>query len=160
MFTVVLYRPEIPPNTGNIGRLTLGTGSNLVIVGKPGFELTEEAAVKRAGLDYWDKVRPVCYPTWAEYCRAPVNNRYLLTKFSSKAYYQPDYCEGDHLIFGGETRGVPESIHSDPSVQPICLPMCNKIRAYNLANSVSAVLFEALRQVLPGWFTSTPYSPD
>ncbi len=158
MISVILYRPEIPPNTGNIGRLTLGTESELIIVGKPEFELSREAAVKRAGLDYWDRVKPKQDKSWEEYLTRSANQRYLVTKFSDRPYHEANFTQGDHLIFGGENRGVPEKIHNSPEVTPICLPMKNKIRAYNLANSTAVVLFEALRQVEPEWFTQTPYS--
>ncbi len=160
MLTVVLYRPEIPPNTGNIGRLTLGTGTRLRIVGKPNFKLDEESAVKRAGLDYWHKVQPVCHANWTDYLKTPCNNRYLLTKFADYPYHRVNYQKNDHLIFGGETRGVPDSVKNTPEIIPICLPMKQQIRAYNLANSVAAVLFEALRQISPDWFSRTPYSTN
>lgn len=158
MVSIVLYRPEIPPNTGNIGRLTLGTGCELVIVGEPEFELSQEAAVKRAGLDYWEQVAPRQFASWEDYDETAPDKRYLVTKFAETPYHQANFEAGDHLIFGGETRGVPDKVHQSGPVEPICLPMKKEIRAYNLANSVAAVLFEALRQTDPEWFDQTPYS--
>lgn len=160
MFTVVLVNPEIPPNTGNIGRLTLGSGSRLWIVGQPGFDLDENTATRRAGLDYWDRVDWKRFSGWTSYRREPAPQRVLVTKFAERPYHDLNYRPGAHLIFGGETKGVPEQVQTDPELERVCLPMTNQIRAYNLANSVAVVLFEALRQIDPEDFRSTPYSDD
>lgn len=159
MFNVVLYKPEIPPNTGNIGRLTLGSGCKLSIVGEPLFELDNDSAVKRAGLDYWENVELQQYDDWTTYIDSDSpKSRFLITKFADRPYHSAEFYPGDHLIFGGETRGVPDSIQNSSTVKPICIPMKNEVRSYNLANSVAVVLFEALRQVNPDWFNNTPYS--
>lgn len=160
MLTVVLVNPEIPPNTGNIGRLTLGTGTRLWIVGEPGFDLDENTAAKRAGLDYWGRVEWRRFPGWRHYRREPASQRILVTKFADRPYHEVNYRSGAHLVFGGETKGVTEEVRNDPALEPVCLPMKNQIRAYNLANSVAVVLFEALRQIGPGDFRSTPYGED
>ncbi len=157
MLSVVLFKPEIPPNTGNIGRLTLGTNSRLIIVGEPSFDLSQDAAVKRAGLDYWQKVDLKQYPDWKTYKNNTTGKRFLVTKFAETPYYRADFAENSHLIFGGETRGVSEKIHRDPEVTPVCLPMSGEIRSFNVCNTVAVVLFEALRQLNPDWFSGTPY---
>lgn len=158
MITVVLLNPEIPPNTGNIGRLTLGTNSRLIIVGKPEFDLSNNAALKRAGLDYWEKVDYTLYESWNEYKTATAANRVLVTKFASQPYSEINYKQNTHIIMGGENSGAPEEVHEDPDVQNVCLPMSDEIRSYNVCNATAVVLFEALRQLSPPWFRQTPYS--
>ncbi len=158
MLTVVLVNPEIPPNTGNIGRLTLGTGCRLWIVGKPGFDLDENTAAKRAGLDYWEQVDWEQFSGWEEYRKPAASQRVLVTKYARRPYHSINYRRGAHLVFGGETQGVPDKVRDDPGLKPVCLPMKRRIRSYNLANSVAVVLFEALRQIHPGDFRQTPYS--
>jgi len=158
MFTVVLLNPEIPPNTGNIGRLTLGTNSKLVIVGEPSFDLSNDSALKRAGLDYWEKVDFEVYENWTEYKEATEANRILVTKFASKPYSEIKYEPGSHIIMGGENSGAPDVVHNDPEIQRVCLPMSEEIRSFNVCNATAVVLFEALRQVSPPWFSKTFYS--
>jgi tRNA (cytidine/uridine-2'-O-)-methyltransferase len=158
MVTVVLVNPEIPPNTGNIGRLTLGTRTELMIVGEPSFELDSDTAVKRAGLDYWEDVDPDHFTSWEEYLdHTTASQRFLVTKFTDKPYTDVEYDEETHLIFGGETRGVPDTIHQSGAVTPVSIPMNDHIRAYNLANSTAIVLFEAIRQIKPDWTHDAPY---
>ncbi|MFB6356523.1 MAG: tRNA (cytidine(34)-2'-O)-methyltransferase [bacterium] len=158
IYNIVLFSPEIPPNTGNIGRLSLGTNSSLNIVGSPGFDLDEETAVKRAGLDYWDRVNVGSYTDWANYQSSTSGSYYLVTKFAQKPYCNASYEPGDHLMFGGENHGAPDAVHEDEDVTKVCIPMLDGIRAYNLANSTAIVLFEALRQQNPEWFNKTPHS--
>ncbi len=158
MLNVVLLNPEIPPNTGNIGRLTLGTNSRLIIVGQPGFDLSSDAAVKRAGLDYWDDVDVVLYDNWQDYKKDTTGPRFLVTKFAARRYDQADYQPGSHIIMGGENKGAPEEVHEDPDVTRVCLPMSGKIRSFNVCNATAVVLFEALRHISPPWFQQTPYS--
>jgi tRNA (cytidine/uridine-2'-O-)-methyltransferase len=157
MFNVTLVNPEIPPNTGNIGRLTLGTGTQLSIVGEPNFDLRNDRMIKRAGLDYWEDVKLTEYADWESYKAATENNYFLVTKFAQRSYTDVDYQPGDNLIFGGETNGVPEKISNDPVVETICLPMSDAIRSYNICNSVAVVVFEALKQNDTGP-AQTPYS--
>ena len=146
MFHVVLIRPEIPPNTGNIGRLTLGTGTRLHIVGDPLFDLDRNTAVKRAGLDYWERVDWVHHSDWESYREETEGPRVLLSKFGDRTYTDYPFSDETHLIFGGETQGAPKTIHKNKQIPSLHVPMNDKIRSFNLANTVGIVLFEALRQ--------------
>lgn len=157
MLNVTLLNPEIPPNTGNIGRLTLGTGTNLHIVGNPSFDLETDQALKRAGLDYWEDVDLTLHPDWSTYRSDVDGDYYLATKYAERSYRDVDYSEGDSLLFGGETKGAPEEVVEDRAVTPICLPMNDRIRSYNICNAAAVVLFEALAQ-LPSSPEKTPYS--
>lgn len=153
MFTVVLLNPEIPTNTGNIGRLTLGCGARLAVVGEPSFDLTDDAALRRAGLDYWPRVDLRRHRSWEDYLRRSTGrDRVVVSKRASVPYHAHSYRPDGHLIFGSETGGIPERVFHHPGVDAVRLPMRDTIRAYNLANSVAAVLFEALRQTAPPWF--------
>lgn len=158
MLNVVLINPEIPPNTGNIGRLTLGTGTNLKIVGEPNFDLDSDKALRRAGLDYWDDVDVDTYPDWLSYKSTHSGKYILATKFAERSYEEVDYHLGDSLLFGGETGGVPRNLANDPTVTPVCLPMTESIRAYNVCNVAAVILFEAIRQVKPDELSLTPFS--
>lgn len=145
-FNIVLYEPQIPQNTGNIARLCACTGSCLYLVGKLGFQITDKH-VKRAGLDYWDKVH-------IEFCesldelqqRFPDNNFYFLSTKATKKYYEVSYKEGDFFVFGSETKGLPESVIFNNLDNSLKIPMINNIRSLNLSNSVSIIVYEALRQ--------------
>jgi tRNA (cytidine/uridine-2'-O-)-methyltransferase len=149
-FHVVLVRPEIPQNTGSIARLTAATKTRLHLVGPLGFSL-EDRYLKRAGLDYWPLVDLRVYQQWAEFdalfsSTASFNFKYFSTH-AQKSYLEAEYLLGDFLIFGGETKGLgAEFLHrrSDASYRiPIFEP---GVRSLNLANAVSIVLYEALRQ--------------
>lgn len=158
MLNVVLVNPEIPPNTGNIGRLTLGTGTRLHIVGEPNFDLDNDRALKRAGLDYWDDVDLTTHSGWTDYKTDRDGQFVLATKFADRTYDEISYEPNDSLIFGGETRGVPSTLAEDSDVVPVCLPMNDRIRSYNVCNTVTVLLFEALRQMdCP--LDRTPFSP-
>ncbi len=158
MLNVVLVNPEIPPNTGNIGRLTLGVGAKLHIIGKPSFDLDDDRDLKRAGLDYWEDVDLSTHDSWCKYKSDRDGQFIVATKFASCSYDEVKYKPDDSLIFGGETQGIPQSIAEEPEVIPVCLPMTENIRSYNVCNTVSVLLFEALRQndIDPD---RTPYSP-
>jgi tRNA (cytidine/uridine-2'-O-)-methyltransferase len=148
MIRVALVEPEIPPNTGNIGRLCAATGTPLHIVGVPGFRL-DDRAVKRAGLDYWPEVElhrhldlPSLYQDLNE-----ARFIYLSTK-GDIPYIDFTFSERDCLVFGRETRGLPESLLRENWERCLTIPMANpRVRSLNLAVSVGIVLFEALRQV-------------
>src|SRR2546425_13205798 len=145
---VALIEPEIPPNTGNIARLCAATFTPLHLVGKLGFR-TDDKAVRRAGLDYWTEVEiqyhlsvEALYDTLAG-CRF----LYFTTK-AERAYTDFDYGEGDCLVFGSETRGLPEELLRANWERCLTIPMPNRrVRSLNLATSVGIVLYEALRQV-------------
>ena len=146
MFNVVLIEPEIPPNTGNIGRLCLATGSRLHLVKPFGFSL-EDRQLKRAGLDYWDEVNVRTWDSFAQLqSKRTLNARYFfLTTKSERAYYDVTFCEGDFLVFGRETKGLPESLLASNIDTCITIPM-QTTRSLNLATAVAIVLFEAVRQ--------------
>ncbi|MAV70707.1 MAG: tRNA (uridine(34)/cytosine(34)/5-carboxymethylaminomethyluridine(34)-2'-O)-methyltransferase TrmL [Candidatus Marinimicrobia bacterium] len=149
MITVVLYEPQIPPNTGNIGRLCAATKARLHIVGKIGFDF-EDKKLKRAGLDYWPFLNYKYFEDLKEYHRNLVKSHkfHLLTTKSPHVYTKRKFSDQDFLVFGSETKGIDDSILNDHWEQTCTIPIKNKkIRSFNLANSVSIVLFEALRQI-------------
>ncbi|MDQ4122572.1 MAG: tRNA (cytidine(34)-2'-O)-methyltransferase [Acidobacteriota bacterium] len=149
---VALVEPEIPPNTGNIARLCAATFTNLHIVGVPSFRM-DERAVKRAGLDYWNEVRLFKHRSIEALSEALPNSRFLFfTTKAERIYTDWKYQDGDCLIFGRETRGLPEDLLRANWERCLTIPMPNEnVRSLNLATSVAVVLYEALRQT--GEFT-------
>ncbi|MCP5499726.1 MAG: tRNA (cytidine(34)-2'-O)-methyltransferase [Leptospiraceae bacterium] len=146
---IALYRPEIPPNTGNIARLCVGANLPLHIVGKPAFDLSEKA-VRRAGLDYWKHLKLFTHESFEEFRNSlpKASVLYLVSKFGKTLYTKPEYKEGDILFFGNETSGVPKEIHEAiDETNKIYLPMPGEVRSLNLSNAVAIVAFEALRQI-------------
>lgn len=147
MFHIALYEPEIPPNTGNIARLCAATHTALHIVGVTGFKM-DDRTLKRAGLDYWSEVnlhRHIDFE--ALYNSLPGSRMLFLTTKSDRPYYEISFHPGDCMIFGPETRGLPEPLLEANAEQCLTIPMSNaNVRSLNLANSVSIVLFEAIRQ--------------
>ena len=148
MLHIALVEPEIPPNTGNIARLCAATYTHLHIVGVTGFRL-DEKAVKRAGLDYWDEVRITRHLDLEKLCQALPASRFLyFTTKTDRSYTDWRYRDGDCLIFGRETRGLPEDLLKANWERCLTIPMPNpNVRSLNLATSVGIVLYEALRQV-------------
>src|SRR5207249_1501783 len=146
MFNVVLIEPEIPPNTGNIGRLCLATGSTLHLVRPLGFS-TDDRELKRAGLDYWKEVDVLMWDSFGELQRKQeASARYFfLTTKSGRAYCDVKFHEGDFLIFGRETKGLPENLLEQNFDSCLTIPM-HGTRSLNLATAVAIVLFEAVRQ--------------
>lgn len=144
---IILYQPEIPGNTGSVGRVCVGTGTALHLVGKLGFSL-DEAAVRRAGLDYWAKVDLHVHTDWPALCAAlPGVTFHFFSAHGGVRYDRVAYGPDDALVFGGETRGFPEGFPEDRAVaELVFLPTNSDIRSLNLANAVTAVLYEALRQ--------------
>lgn len=149
MLHIALVEPEIPPNTGNIARLCAATFTSLHIVGVTGFRL-DEKAVKRAGLDYWNEVKIRRHIDLEDLYKALPTSRFLyLTTKSERSYTAWQYEEEDCLIFGRETRGLPEDLLKANWERCLTIPMMNKnVRSLNLATSVGIVLYEALRQVV------------
>ena len=147
MFHVVLIQPEIPPNTGNIGRLCLATGAHLHLVKPLGFSL-DDRALKRAGLDYWKEVTVSVWESFGELQAAQkVGSRYFfLTTKTRTAYWDVGFKDGDFLVFGRETRGLPESLLEENAEKCLTIPMSEQTRSLNLATAVGIVLFEAVRQ--------------
>lgn len=141
---VVLYEPEIPQNTGNIARLCACCGADLYLVGKLGFSLSDKYT-KRAGLDYWDSVNIHKVNTIEEIQEANLNATfYYLTTKSKKLYTDVKYNEGDFVVFGPESRGLPkEYVTRDTAVT---LPMKEGQRSLNLSNSVAITVYEVIRQ--------------
>lgn len=148
MLHICLVEPEIPPNTGNIARLCAATFTDLHIVGVAGFRL-DEKAVKRAGLDYWDEVRIHRHFDLENLYQSLPASRFLyLTTKSPKYYAEFRFQDEDCLIFGRETRGLPEDLLKANWERCLTIPMPNKnVRSINLATSAGIVLYEALRQV-------------
>lgn len=146
-FHIVLIEPEIPPNTGNIARLCAGTGAVLHLVGKLGFSL-DDRYLKRAGLDYWDKVSLHRWDNIEELQNRFPENRfwYLTTKSSKSCYSEGIYKPGDFLVFGKETAGLPKDLLAANPDTCLTIPMPGQIRSLNLSNAVAVVLYEALRQ--------------
>lgn len=147
MFHVALYEPEIPPNTGNIARLCAATRTPLHIVGPTGFRM-DDRTLKRSGLDYWSEVELHRHLDLAALRARLPCSRFLY--FSTKAtlsYTDPQYQNGDCLIFGPETRGLPDDILAANPESRFRVPMANpRVRSLNLASTVAIVLYEALRQ--------------
>ena len=143
---VVLLEPEMPANTGNIGRTCVATGTRLHLIEPLGFRLNEKA-IKRAGLDYWQDLDVTFYDNYADFLeRNPGAKIYMATTKAHKVYTEVAYEPDCYLMFGKESAGIPEEIllkHPDTSVR---IPMNSEIRSLNLSNSVAIVLYEALRQ--------------
>lgn len=146
MFNIVLVEPEIPPNTGNVGRLCLATGSVLHLVKPLGFSL-EDRQLKRAGLDYWGEVNVRTWDSFQELQRHQSSGAryFFVTTKSQRAYYDTEFRAGDFLVFGRETKGLPEPLLQGNSESCITIPM-EGTRSLNLATAVAIVLFEAIRQ--------------
>ncbi|MBE7705234.1 MAG: tRNA (cytidine(34)-2'-O)-methyltransferase [Cyanobacteria bacterium SIG29] len=145
-FNIVLFEPEIPQNTGNIVRLCACTGSNLYLVGKLGFSLSDKY-LKRAGLDYWENVNIQKYNTLEDLQNDfPQSNFYYLTTKSKNLYTNKEFKSGDFFVFGPETRGLDENLLKQNSNTAITIPMMEGQRSLNLSNSVAIVIYEAIRQ--------------
>jgi len=145
-FNIVLVEPEIPQNTGNIARLCACTGSSLYLVGKLGFSLSDKYT-KRAGLDYWESVDLHKVDTLEQLQSEHKDaNFYYLTTKTKAPYTDVNFKEGDFLVFGPETRGLPEELLNQNQQNCITIPMVEGQRSLNLSNSVAIVLYEAIRQ--------------
>lgn len=147
MLHIVLYQPEIPPNTGNIIRLAANTGASLHLIEPLGFEI-DEKRVKRAGLDYHELSQVVRWPDWDAFMAAsPVQRLFAFTTKAEKCYAEAGFEDGDGLLFGPETRGLPASIlDAMPAARRLRLPMQQGSRSLNLSNTVAVALYDALRQ--------------
>lgn len=147
MFDVVLFEPEIPPNTGNVIRLCANTGARLHLVEPLGFSL-ENKALNRAGLDYHDLAMVAVHENWEACRRALVGRRlFAITTRGAVRYDETRFQAGDVFVFGSETRGLPAAIHAEAGEGGrLRLPMRPSNRSMNLSNSVAVVVFEAWRQ--------------
>ncbi len=146
-FHIVLIEPEIPPNTGNIARLCGATGTPLHLVGKLGFSL-DDRYLKRAGLDYWSEVEVKSWPDLAALQDAHPAARFVYTsKKAIKSHATFEFLEGDFLVFGKETKGLPEELIDANPDTCIRIPIFGNVRSLNLSTAAGIVLYEALRQV-------------
>ena len=145
---VVLVAPEIPQNTGNVGRLCLAAGARLHLVEPLGFEL-DEKHLRRAGLDYWDRVDMKVWSSFAAlFSDAAAGARFwFFTTKVQRDYWDVDYARGDYLVFGRETRGLPESLLAENAESCVTIPMEKDVRSINLATSVGIGTYEALRRI-------------
>jgi len=148
MLHIVLYQPEIPPNTGNIIRLAANTESTLHLIKPLGFSL-DEKQVRRAGLDYFEVDRVKVHESWEAFLEvAPKGRIFALSTKGTTSYADARFERDDMLLFGPETRGLPASIRDNlPTEQVLRIPMRANSRSLNLSNTVAIVLYEALRQL-------------
>ena len=143
---IVLYEPEMPANTGNIGRTCVATDTRLHLIEPLGFKLNEKA-IKRAGLDYWDKLDVTVYCDFKDFLeRNPGAKIYMATTKSPRVYTDVAYEPDCYIMFGPESRGIPEEILLENQETCVRIPMWGDIRSLNLSNSVAVILYEALRQ--------------
>ncbi|HEY5038126.1 MAG TPA: tRNA (cytidine(34)-2'-O)-methyltransferase [bacterium] len=152
MFHVVLLEPEIPWNTGNIGRTSLGAGAELHLVGRLGFSL-DDKEVERAGLDYWEKVKLHRHETWDQFLKSlPADSAlFFFSTKGSKTLWEASFPEDAYLIFGKETAGFPKNFYEIYKEKLYRIPQKEEaIRSLNLSTAVGIVLFEALRQTNGG----------
>ena len=146
MFNIVLVEPEIPQNTGNIVRTCAATGCKLHLVRPLGFEVSDKY-LKRAGLDYWKDAEIFYYDSFEEVLnKFPASSFYYFTTKARKNYSSVAFKEGDFLVFGKETRGLPEELLKANKDACVRIPMLNDTRSLNLSNSVAIAVYEGLRQ--------------
>ena len=148
MLNIVLVEPEIPNNTGNIGRLCVGTGNRLHLIHPFGFQITDKN-LKRSGLDYWVHLDLQEYQNIQEWiAQIPYKSRvFLFSSHAKTSYYEAEFQEGDWLVFGKESVGLSQEV-LDSFQNHLTIPMSGLIRSYNIANSVAFVVGEARRQIL------------
>lgn len=148
MINIVLFEPEIPANTGNIGRTCVATGTRLHLIEPLGFRLNEKA-IKRAGMDYWDDLDVTTYIDYEDFLeKNPVarEKMYMATTKAVHVYTEVNFEPDCYIMFGKESAGIPEEILVQHKENCIRIPMLGEIRSLNLGNSVAVVLYEALRQ--------------
>ena len=146
MLNIVLLEPEMPANTGNIGRTCVATGTRLHLIRPLGFHLNEKM-LKRAGLDYWEQLDVSIYDDYQDFLiKNPNAKIYMATTKAHKVYTEVEFESDAYIMFGKESAGIPESILIDNEDTCIRIPMIGEIRSLNLCNSVAIVLYEALRQ--------------
>jgi tRNA (cytidine/uridine-2'-O-)-methyltransferase len=148
---VALWEPEIPPNTGNVARLCAATGARLHLIGRLGFRL-DDKTLKRAGVDYWPAVDVVRHFTFADFEATVGGARVWCVETPADVpYTRAEFRDGDCLLFGGESKGLPPGVREAHAGRVIGIPMpTGKVRSLNLATAVGVVLYEALRQT-QGW---------
>ncbi len=148
MLHVALWEPEIPPNTGNVARLCAATGARLHLIGRLGFRL-DDRALKRAGLDYWDAVDWVRHITFEEFEQAIAPGRiWCVETPADRPYTQANIADGDCLLFGAESKGLPPGVRAKYADSLIGIPMpTGNVRSLNLATAVGIVVYDALRRL-------------
>lgn len=148
MTSIVLVQPEIPGNTGAVGRTCVALDMELVLIHPLGFQISDKR-VKRSGLDYWPHIRLVEFASWDAFLveRAPRNDQmFLFEEYAPRTFYEPAYPADAYLVFGQETKGLPPDIVAAHRHQMVSLPMrSDKVRSLNLANTVAAAAYQALR---------------
>ncbi len=148
MINIVLLEPEMPANTGNIGRTCCATGTRLHLIEPMGFRITDKM-LKRAGLDYWDKLDVTVYDCYEDFLQKnplAAQKMYMATTKSRRVYTDVSYEPDAYIMFGRESAGIPEEILVEQEENAIRIPMNRQIRSLNLSNSVAIILYEALRQ--------------
>lgn len=148
MLNIVLHEPEMPANTGNIGRTCVATGTRLHLIEPLGFRINEKQ-LKRAGLDYWDKLDVTIYDNYQDFLEKnpqAIGNTFMATTKAHQVFSDVFYPKDCYIMFGKESAGIPEEILVDNEDHCVRIPMLPDIRSLNLSNSVAIVLYEALRQ--------------
>ena len=146
MFNIVLVEPQIPPNTGNIGRMCVNLDATLHLVEPLGFDISE-SSVKRAGLDYWKELNLKIWKSLDEFLKNnPIDKMHFATTKTDNLYWNATYNIDDYLMFGSETKGLPEQLLKNNLDRCITIPMGKKGRSLNLATSAGIITYEALRQ--------------
>lgn len=153
MTSIVLVHPEIPGNTGAVGRTCVALDMELVLIHPLGFEISDKR-VKRSGLDYWPHIRLAEFASWQAFLdeRVPRDDQlFLFEEYAQRSFYEPEYPEDAYLVFGRETKGLPEDIVAAHGAHMVSLPMrSDKVRSLNLANTVAAAAYQAVRTHLAG----------
>jgi len=146
MFNIVLVEPQIPPNTGSIGRMCVNLGAKLHLIKPLGFDISE-TAVKRAGLDYWKELDLRVWENLDEFlANNPIEKMHFATTKTDKIYWDAKFEIDDYIVFGSETKGIPEWLLKENLDKCITIPMGSRGRSLNLATSTGIVTYEALRQ--------------
>ena len=152
MTSIVLVNPEIPGNTGAVGRTCVALDMELVLIHPLGFDISDKR-VKRSGLDYWQHIRLVEFGSWdafIEHRKPREDQLYLFEEFAQRSFYEPDYPADAYLVFGQETKGLPKAVLAAHHKGLVRLPMLSdKVRSLNLANTVAAAAYQAMRAHLP-----------
>jgi len=147
MIHIVLIEPEIPQNTGNIGRVCVAAGARLHLVGSLGFSL-EEKEIRRSGLDYWERLDLRRWASWEDFLEGNPEARFwLLSSKVERSYWDAPFRDGDFLVFGRESKGLPKSLLEKYPERCVTIPMTGGTRSINLSTSAGIVLYEAVRQV-------------
>ena len=146
MFNIVLFNPQIPHNTGAIGRLCVNSGATLHLVKPLGFDISDKA-VKRAGLDYWEKLDLIVWESIEEFFNnIDINKCHFATTKTKRYYFEVKFQDNDYFFFGREDAGLPEDLIKKNEKTCINIPMVNDARSLNIANAVSVIVYDVIRQ--------------